>query len=139
MTWITDKRIIILIALLLIAAQFVWHQALVGMEEALWWFDEVLHFFGGWLVAALFLSFFEGQEGSRILSEHKFVLLVIVLSFTALIGVMWEFYEYLINYFLQAFEMTLDDTLSDLLMDLLGGLSAGWLYFLIKNRPLPKS
>lgn len=87
-----------------------------------------LHFLGGVMVAAIFI----------ILAKEKFLLielptgyfpgLLAIASFVALIGVFWEFYEYLLDYFLYIYQMQLSDTLSDLFFDLFGGILSGLVY-----------
>ena len=52
---------------------------------------------------------------------------IIILSFVALIGIFWEFYEFLSDFFLssknytQIFQQGAADTMGDLFFDLLGG------------------
>lgn len=128
--FITDRKFILAAAIFLLAGQtlygkFVWVQGL-------FWSDILMHFIGGVFVAAIFLNFFQ--------NENKPALLLFTVSFAVLIGVLWEFYEYLAEYYfsrLSGFSvlgMALDDTLSDLFFDLLGGLTAG----IIRLRPLWK-
>jgi hypothetical protein len=83
------------------------------------WLDLLLHFMGGVWVAAFSAWFFKEEKRP-----------VFILSFVALIGVLWELAEFsflndLVAYLFKAAQAaaTLEDTLSDLLFDLLGGLA----------------
>ena len=95
-------------------------------------------------MASLFLYFFEKRPDLFSLSQNKFVSLVMVVSFAALIGLFWEFYEALVEYYFfqysnfSMFNMTPIDTLLDLFFDLLGGLTAGILYLNFIKRTILK-
>lgn len=90
-----------------------------------------MHLIGGVAAAALFFYFF--SERNKIIEpDRNFLLnLIISLSFVALIGVLWEFYEYLADVYLfikhplyLVYDQTnLSDTMKDLFNDLLGGLA----------------
>ncbi len=130
--FITNKKFILTNAVLLILSQV----AYIKFE----WFknipfiDSPMHFLGGVLVVSLFLYFFEVRQDLFFLPENKMVSLIIIVSFAALIGLLWEFYEYSVEYYflklggVSVLGITLSDTLSDLFFDLLGGLAAGILY-----------
>lgn len=98
------------------------------------WFDNVPHFLGGfWLgAAALWFIYLSGKIKSENLSFY-FVLLFAV-SFASLIGVVWELYEVLTDFFIaNGFPANIDqlglrDTMTDLFFDLLGALSAGLIF-----------
>ncbi|MBI2025150.1 MAG: hypothetical protein HYT03_03640 [Candidatus Harrisonbacteria bacterium] len=89
------------------------------------WYDSALHFLGGVWASALFVWFFNSK---RIGNQTRPVLIIFAISFTALIGVIWEFAEFtFLNRWMAAIFQTnetgggLADTLTDLLFDLLGG------------------
>lgn len=92
-----------------------------------YWFDQILHFSGGFFLAMLL---------SRYLKDHLFdnsqlKNILIILGAVSFMGVTWEFTEYLANAILSPiiynlysvktyFMGDLDDTVNDLLMDILG-------------------
>lgn len=91
------------------------------------WVDIPLHFLGGfwsavvlaWLNLKFNLRFFEGR---------KFLWnFVLILSFVALIGVLWEFFEFSWDFLSNSMDVSkiaqpgLADTMGDLFFDLLGG------------------
>lgn len=105
---------------------------LVGMYYnwyEFFWFDMVLHFSGGLFVALLFSLYLK----AHLFPNTRTANLLIVVGATMIIGVVWEFAEYLAN---QTFSETasaalgirvdfmgnLDDTITDLLMDMLGAI-----------------
>lgn len=91
--------------------------------------DPILHFSGGFFVAMFFAGYLKhlqiGNPGSPRLKR-----VLILISVTVFIGVVWEFSEYLATNFLGNYLYenhrviccmgNLDDTISDLLMDTLG-------------------
>ena len=98
------------------------------------YFDKYMHFLGGFVIA-LFL-FYLLESDFKLLSRASFLFFLV--SATALIGVFWEFAEYLSNTFLAHSNSDplfliyryfhggdLTDTLGDLLMDLGGALTFG--------------
>jgi len=97
------------------------------------WIDQVSHFSGGFWAAiffvALFFRFSELQKFSLFL-ENKFLALVLILSFVALIGISWEFFEFVFNVI-----GDLPDTMNDLFLDLVSGFVGAILsLWLIRNR-----
>lgn len=96
-----------------------------------WWFDVILHFLGGFFIAMLMAHYL-----ADIKTRSKLKNYLIIVGAVSLIGVTWEFAEYIANQTLTEplynnfgvrtyFIGDLDDTLNDLLMDILGALS--WL------------
>lgn len=92
------------------------------------WLDMPMHFLGGFWVAMFFL-WFSNKYFPNIFSENLF-LLVSALSFVALIGVFWEFYEFFYDIFISSrgysgslgsMQLSAADTIKDLFFDLLGG------------------
>lgn len=100
----------------------------------IWWFDIPMHFFGGFWAAAVFINL-----GSRfkVQGSRFWVDLILTLSFVALIGVLWEFFEFIYGSFASKAGMDVlsaeamkykginlyQDTIKDLFFDLLGGLA----------------
>ncbi len=94
----------------------------------IWWLDLLLHLAGGFWVGGLGIYLFRKTPLS------KFLFLLAVVSFAALIGVLWELFEF-ITYQLWGtlgyrifFQLGLEDTLGDLLSDLVGGALAAILF-----------
>ena len=99
------------------------------------WLDIPMHFLGGFWVAMVF--FWLRGSTSQILSQireevepRKIKIVIIVvscLSFVALIGVLWEFVEFLYDVFISSrgysgfLQLGAADTIADLFFDILGG------------------
>ena len=102
----------------------------------------VLHFLGGaWVASVMFWMIYHSNRVVNFQSSVSFLLLI-VLSFTALVGVLWEFFEFSFDQFIAVkinvdiAQLGLEDTLSDLFFDLLGGLVVALV--LIKKRKKQK-
>ena len=102
--------------------------------------DIPMHIAGGAWVALFFFYLFSQRSGN-FLPDNKLVQLIFALGFVALIGVGWEFYEYLADVFIKhntAFGCmqpgTLFDTLKDLFDDLIGGTVAAGVMLVHKKR-----
>lgn len=104
------------------------------------WFDIPMHFAGGILAAMLFLRIFndagliekvENSEPAKrgILKSKEMIILVVLLGFVALVGVLWELFEFLLDISLKRAsvhlpsQVGLSDTMKDLANDLLGGFA----------------
>ena len=94
------------------------------------WLDIPMHFLGGFWTAMAFVYLIFNYQfpiPSEFLKQNFLSFLIITLSFVALIGVLWEFYEFLSDVFLsskeyaQIFQQGAADTIGDLFFDLLGG------------------
>jgi hypothetical protein len=95
------------------------------------WLDMPMHFLGGFWVAmaaTALISNFQFPISNEIFKQKKLSFFIVILSFVALIGVLWEFFEFgydvLISSkeYLAAVQQGVGDTMSDLFFDLLGGL-----------------
>lgn len=102
--------------------------------------DNMMHFAGGFLVALVMIwrMHFSGKNS---LPALPFVFsLVIILGAVSLVGVLWEFYEFLSdkfitkNNYISLMQPGLVDTMKDLALDLSGGLLAGLLFLFIRNK-----
>lgn len=116
--------------------------SLLAWYDVIWWLDIVMHFAGGAWVALTSLYFYI-SIWKIFPPQTKFLpVLVVTLASVALIGVLWEFYEYLMDVY--KFKLhplnfapnpqALPDTLVDLVNDLLGGLLVVILYFISSKR-----
>ena len=89
------------------------------------WVDIPMHFLGGFLIAymaTLFIKFFREENLLRI--NNRLVFVLIVVSLVGTIAVLWEFWEFFMDYFFYLnWQPSLEDTLLDLFMGLFGGFS----------------
>lgn len=106
-----------------------------------WWFDIPLHLAGGVWLAGLFYYLFVQKKAALHYTDNFAVTLVLALGFVALVGVLWEFYEYLYDVFaagrhgLFNVQAGLSDTLKDLINDLIGGtLFTASAYAILRRR-----
>lgn len=95
------------------------------------WFDMPMHFLGGFWLAIVFLYLnpdFKIPNPRFTKLPNYLITIVITLGFVALIGVFWEFFEFLFDIFVSSkgylgvAQQGVADTMSDLFFDLLGGL-----------------
>lgn len=91
------------------------------------WLDIPMHFLGGFWAAMIFV-FLDSKFKLGILKKKFFLNLLLIVSFVALIGVLWEFFEFSYDYFSNSMEISeiaqqgLTDTIGDLFFDLFGGI-----------------
>lgn len=107
---------------------------LISSYYKIWWADIALHASGGFLAGSFALWYIFNSNKSPIsLAKSdltsKVVLIIIVVSFAALVGVFWEIFEFMIDkitgyksYSLKVAMQNYEDTVSDLFFDLLGAL-----------------
>lgn len=95
------------------------------------WFDIPMHMAGGAFVACFFLYLFGERWKNFDMRANFFVTFTFGLGAVAMVGIAWEFYEYLSQVFIERrFDLTcaapggLFDTLLDLFDDLFGGAIA---------------
>jgi hypothetical protein len=127
----TFKKSVLIITTVLIAHAI---GLLFGLYELIEWYDVPMHAGGGFAMGALGLAIWnEGIEEVRFkgaLKRHLKWWLVpgIVLGFVALIGVLWELHEWLLDLVIPAAgslrQPSLPDTMTDFVFDLLGGAAA---------------
>ncbi len=83
-----------------------------------------MHFLGGFWVAMVFITL---NLKFAIKLPNYLITALMVLSFVALIGVFWEFYEFLYDVFISSrgysgfLQLGAADMIGDLFFDLLGG------------------
>lgn len=89
-----------------------------------------MHFLGGFWTAMAFIyliSAYQFPISKEAFNQNFLSFLIVILSFVALIGIFWEFYEFLNDFFLsskayaQIMQQGAADTIADLFFDLLGG------------------
>ncbi|MEK7183610.1 MAG: hypothetical protein AAB776_03180 [Patescibacteria group bacterium] len=118
---------------------------LSGWYENNRWFDIPMHFLGGVVIALLALAIWnlciqKITFQPELKSGWRFLVYVVgILGFVAIVGIAWEWYEFLfdnlvkaLSYNLPKTQMSIGDTMVDLLLDIAGGLTA---FLLFRNRP----
>lgn len=102
---------------------FVVHRLRLWLFPLDGWTDPILHFLGGASIAWLtWWGFLFLKARGSLPALPRWALFLICLSVTALIGVLWEFYEYAVFIWLDpSYDIRLPDTICDLLLDLCGG------------------
>jgi len=97
---------------------------------SIFWFDMFMHTLGGVFIAIVFGAIFQNKFST--FSSQKFFLFLISLVFV--IGVFWEGYEYVVQYFIKNVHLAdLPDSISDLVCDVVGG-SLGALFVITSKR-----
>lgn len=92
-----------------------------------WWFDTIMHFLGGVLVALVVIwTLRHIQKLEELIQRQKYFWSVVLLVVFA-VGVSWEVFELIAG--LQPAQNYVLDTGSDLLMDIVGGSIACILLF----------
>src|SRR3989344_7960472 len=101
-----------------------------NLYRSMTWVDIPAHFLGGVMAAALFYWFFQRNPSYFDTGRSFWITLMMVISWGALTGIIWEFIEFLYDLgiatyglHLQTLQFGLVDTLGDLLFDLLGAAS----------------
>ena len=93
------------------------------------WLDLVLHFSGGLVAASVFFNLSDRFPELASFRRNRLVTLILVIAFVALVGVLWEFFEFGLDQFFGfrdirwQFQDSIADTMTDLFMDLLGALA----------------
>ncbi|MDD5710636.1 MAG: hypothetical protein PHV43_00840 [Candidatus Colwellbacteria bacterium] len=101
-----------------------------GLYRSMAWVDMPVHFLAGVLSAAVFYWFFQRFPSHFDASRHFWITLLMVLGWGALVGVAWEFTEFIYDLLVAEYGLSLHtlqfglrDTLGDLLFDILGALT----------------
>ena len=121
---------------------FLFIAQIIGIVFSLYWkfpwLDNIMHFWGGGAAAMgmIWWTFYSAKVSAATKNLPKFYAVIIILGFTALVGVFWEFYELIVdkfitkNNYISLFQQGgLLDTLKDIFVDLLGGAAAVWRFF----------
>ncbi len=104
------------------------------------WLDIPMHFFGGFWTAMFFL-WFSSKYFSNFFPK-KLEEIILILSFVALIGVFWEFYEFFSDILFSSkgyfgiMQLGAADTIKDLFFDLFGGSVFLLIYQLIFKKKI---
>ena len=133
--YIRPVKTFLILLLAVILASHVWAIVNSGYFYV-WWLDVLLHFAGGFWLAALFVFLLWGRHAEEFPRAPSLSLLVLI-SLVSLGGVLWEFFEFGYDTFfalpssLPIAQMGQRDTMEDLFLDILGALAAHW--FFLKN------
>jgi len=99
----------VFLALHLLASKFFWY-------FSIFWFDMLMHFIGGFVVGTAYLLGNRFLGRSQVRKKH-------LLIFVLIISLLWEAYEYIVQYIFHIDGIaTLADSISDLGFDMLGAL-----------------
>ena len=95
------------------------------------WLDSVLHFAGGFWVGLVFFALVREYVPELEDGRHALLVLsVFLISGAALVGVFWEFFEFILDHTINFWnhaplaQASAADTMSDLFFDLVGGVGA---------------
>ena len=106
------------------------------------WLDIPMHFLGGLWVALFFFWILKKRfvQVSQVLEGNFLLLGILSLGFVSLIGIGWEFYEFLYDKYLAKglllIQASVTDTMTDLFFDWVGGLIAILVYKIRRERSL---
>ena len=104
------------------------------------WLDIPMHFLGGLWVALFFFWILKKRfvQVSQVLEGNFLLLGILSLGFVSLIGIGWEFYEFLYDKYLAKglllSQASITDTMTDLFFDWVGGLIAVLVYKIRRER-----
>jgi len=86
-------------------------------------FDILMHFLGGFSIAFMSVDLYKYfLKKHKTMRTPRTILFFGLFSFITLIAVLWEFHEYLLDYFFQLkTQLSLADTIGDIFMGMLGG------------------
>lgn len=93
------------------------------------WFDMVMHGLGGVFIAV--------TVGALLInnSYRPREQLVMILLAVFIIGLGWEYYEYLVQFFVKAVDLAkIPDSISDLICDMIGGTLGATFVILLQKR-----
>ncbi len=96
------------------------------------WFDNMMHFFGGFWVAVAAMSIFYKSISAQ---KERLLQFAFVILSVLFVGLVWEVYEFGVQDLIKATGIaSIPDSISDLVFDTLGGIAA----FLIIIKKLKK-
>lgn len=105
----------------------------LGVYDAFNNLGMMMHFLGGVSVGYSFFLVLNYFESEYFLKLNKFFMVLFVTSLVAFIAVLWEFYEFAVDYFFSTnWQASIGDTMLDLLLGIFGGLFI--VLFLIFNK-----
>ncbi len=116
--------VILMFILHTLANTFYWYTSIFG-------FDKVMHTLGG-----IFLALLAGALlNAKRMPDHTRHLFVTLLLFVFIVGLAWEYYEYLVQYIFKSIHLAdVPDSIGDLIFDMVGGIIGSYFVILIKRR-----
>jgi hypothetical protein len=109
-------------ALPIVIYLFAWVFYFLGFFDSVFWFDDIFHIIGGFVIGCTYffvLSYFELKGELRL---NKFSRFLFVVSLVMLTAVLYEFYEFFLTLLTNIpTQPSLEDTLFDLFLGLFGG------------------
>ena len=92
------------------------------------WFDIPMHFLGGIWLSFCFLWYYYTyqQPGLRRTVQEVFA---IALSGTLTVALLWELFEYLVNFYIILNAYDVLDTIKDLVIGMAGGLTGATIFY----------
>ena len=127
------KRAIAIGTLMSMSVLFLFHivATVFYFYNSIMYFDKWMHALGG-IVAAFFVAMvlFEHMKELR----YRRVVIIILLS-VFIIGLAWEYYEYLIQFLIKGSRLAdIPDSITDMMCDMLGGVIGTCFVLIIKKR-----
>jgi hypothetical protein len=104
-------------------------------------YNKFTHFFSACVIAFIFLILlFVFNEYYRGIAVNKFKIMFDVVVITMAFGVVWEFMEWVSDFFFNlGAQPSLDDTMGDLFADTLGGLLIAFIGYILIKRGILKN
>lgn len=123
--FVIEKRKNILLLALLVIAFVVLTLDRIAQDNylywAYWWYDIMMHFLGGFLVAGIALWFLARFSDESMRTARRALYVAIITAI--IIGIGWEIFEYFSGALLQQNGSIVGDTALDLVMDVVGALA----------------
>ena len=132
---VSRRIVVVFIVLLLIAHVFAVFFGWYSISLV----DFFMHFLGG-IWSALFFGLLYKHFISAHLHHHfseKIKMLIIIISFASLLGIGWEFHEFILSEYFPAYlQEDMWQVMNSLLVTIIGGGVGGWL--IVYKRPVLK-
>ena len=102
-----------------------------GVYDFYPWIDIPMHLIGGIVIAYSFILIFNfWQERNLIKINNKLIKVFLIVAVVALFAVIWEFWEYAMDYF---FNLPWYNNLWDTMLDLFLGIFGGFIFSLFSK------
>ncbi len=108
----TLRLVLLVFVLHILATVFYWYNSIND-------FDKVMHVLGGLFIALLGAMMF----WRHIAALDRRDTFVVLLLFVVVMGLAWEYYEYIVQFFIKGVRLAdLNDSITDLIADMFGGI-----------------
>lgn len=115
--------LLLILSLLLNTGGWVW-----DAYDTIWFYDELAHFFT-LFVMTLSIGHIILTTFTKVFVQHRYFILLTILSFGLSIGALWEIWEWIADFFVSKEVMSgLNDTILDLIWDSAGALLATFFF-----------